>query len=106
MRTHFFVQVLAAAVLVSACNCDNRPPVMDGGAGGMAGGNAGAGGGDGAGGATGGGSGGDGGALIDPNDPRNDQRDSDCDGLSDAEEFGNTYPGGARTSPDAGSRRG
>ena len=100
MRTHFLLQVLAAALFVSACNCDNRPPVVDGGAGGTAGAGM-TGGGEAGGSATGGGDtgGGDAGIVVDPNDPRNDQRDSDCDGLSDAEEFGNTYPGGARTSP-------
>lgn len=42
---------------------------------------------------------GDAGPSIDPNDPNNPNKDTDCDGLNDAEEFGNTYPGGARTSP-------
>jgi len=41
----------------------------------------------------------DAGPFIDPNDPRNPSKDTDCDGLNDAEEFGNTYPGGARTNP-------
>ncbi len=35
----------------------------------------------------------------DPNRPDNAQRDSDCDGLSDAEEFGNLWPTGMRTDP-------
>lgn len=35
----------------------------------------------------------------DPNRPDNDTRDSDCDGLSDAEEYGNLYPGGVQTDP-------
>lgn len=39
----------------------------------------------------------DGGA--DPNNPNNGQLDSDCDGLSDAEEFSTIYPNGQRTSP-------
>ncbi|MBN2360989.1 MAG: hypothetical protein JXR83_16150 [Deltaproteobacteria bacterium] len=37
--------------------------------------------------------------VPDANNPDNDQVDSDCDGLSDAEEFGNIYAGGARTDP-------
>ncbi len=44
---------------------------------------------------------GDAGPSIDPNDPLNATRDSDCDGLNDAEEFGNTYPGGKPTQPDS-----
>ncbi|MFH1811058.1 MAG: hypothetical protein ABIJ09_20120 [Pseudomonadota bacterium] len=35
----------------------------------------------------------------DPNRSDNATRDSDCDGLSDAEEFGNIYAGGAQTDP-------
>ena len=35
----------------------------------------------------------------DPNRPDNDQRDTDCDGLTDAEEFGNVWPTGERTDP-------
>ena len=35
----------------------------------------------------------------DANNPNNDQVDSDCDGMSDAEEFGNIYAGGAQTDP-------
>jgi hypothetical protein len=86
-------------LLVSACDCGSRPPVAaDGGAGGaVGGGNEGVGGGD-AGGMSGGGEG-DAGLPVDPNDPRNDLRDTDCDGLTDAEEFGNVYSGGLRTSP-------
>ncbi|MBL8938040.1 MAG: VWA domain-containing protein [Archangium sp.] len=100
MRSSFLIKVLAAALLVSACNCDTKPPVVgDGGAGGEAGGSSGTGGGDGGGGAGLGGGAADAGPMVDPNDPRNDQRDSDCDGLTDAEEFGNVYSGGARTSP-------
>jgi hypothetical protein len=36
---------------------------------------------------------------IDPVDPRNPTRDSDCDGLSDAEELSTTYPGRRTTDP-------
>ncbi|MGI5863311.1 MAG: adventurous gliding motility lipoprotein CglD [Myxococcales bacterium] len=32
-------------------------------------------------------------------DPKNPIKDTDCDGLSDAEEFANTYHGGKKTSP-------
>ena len=90
MRTTLLVQVFAAALLVSACDCGTKPPVNgDGGAGGAAGGSSGTGGGD-AGGMSGTGGGeSDAGLPVDPNDPRNDQRDTDCDGLTDAEEFGN-----------------
>jgi len=35
----------------------------------------------------------------DPDDPANATKDSDCDGLSDAEEFGNRYGGGRQTDP-------
>ncbi|MBN2360791.1 MAG: VWA domain-containing protein, partial [Deltaproteobacteria bacterium] len=35
----------------------------------------------------------------DPNDPDNATNDSDCDGLSDAEEFGNLYGSGEQTDP-------
>jgi hypothetical protein len=35
----------------------------------------------------------------DPYEPTNDRRDSDCDGLTDQEEFDRTYPGGGQTSP-------
>ncbi|MFH1812232.1 MAG: adventurous gliding motility lipoprotein CglD [Pseudomonadota bacterium] len=35
----------------------------------------------------------------DPNRNDNDTRDSDCDGLSDAEEYGNIYGGGGQTQP-------
>lgn len=38
-------------------------------------------------------------ADPDPNDPNNAQLDSDCDGLSDAEEFGTVYASGERTDP-------
>ncbi|RKG98842.1 VWA domain-containing protein [Corallococcus sp. CA053C] len=36
---------------------------------------------------------------TDPYDPTNAQRDSDCDGLSDQEEFSTIYTGGVRTNP-------
>ncbi len=37
---------------------------------------------------------------ADPNNPNNDHLDSDCDGLSDAEEFSTIYPGGLHTDPN------
>lgn len=55
-----------------------------------------------AGGADGGVAGGQdaGGSLPpDPTDPANATKDSDCDGLSDAEEFGNLYASGKKTDP-------
>ncbi len=96
----------AVAVLVLAvtgCQCGS-PPITPGtgGGNGGAGGNSGGGGGDGVGGGDGTGGGNTGGGpmiIVDPNDLGNAAKDSDCDGLSDAEEFGNTYPGGKRTDP-------
>ena len=41
----------------------------------------------------------DGGVATNPNDPANRTLDSDCDGLTDAEEYGNVYAGNVRTSP-------
>ncbi|MBN2362490.1 MAG: hypothetical protein JXR83_23760 [Deltaproteobacteria bacterium] len=38
--------------------------------------------------------------VADPNDPNNSTKDADCDGLSNAEEFGNIYGGGNRTDPN------
>lgn len=49
--------------------------------------------------------GGDGGGPIgpirdpNPDDPDNETLDSDCDGISDADEFGDIWPGGAKTDP-------
>lgn len=98
-RTYF-----AAALCLSifACECSKPTGNSDGGGGGVGGG-IGGGEGGGAGGGMGGGSGGgggdDAGVIVDPNDPANTLKDSDCDGLTDAEEFGNIYAGGQRTSP-------
>ena len=55
-------------------------------------------------GGTGGGAGGSGGSgpprpPPNPSSPDSETSDWDCDGLSDAEEFGTTYPGGGTTSP-------
>ncbi|MCC7385646.1 MAG: hypothetical protein IT384_27605 [Deltaproteobacteria bacterium] len=38
--------------------------------------------------------------AANPNNPNNDRTDTDCDGLSDAYEFGTLYPGGGRTDPN------
>jgi hypothetical protein len=40
------------------------------------------------------------GIPADPLDPQNATKDSDCDGLTDAEEFANVYAGGKKTNPD------
>ena len=37
--------------------------------------------------------------MPDPERPDNAMRDSDCDGLSDAEEYGTVWPSGMRTDP-------
>jgi hypothetical protein len=97
------VWVAALCLVFAGCNCSNPTPNPDGGGGGTGGGvtGGGAGGGGGGGlddGGQGGGTGG-GGIVVDPNDPANALKDSDCDGLNDAEEFGNVYPGGKRTNP-------
>ena len=41
----------------------------------------------------------DGGVATSPTNPANRTLDSDCDGLTDAEEYGNVYAGNVRTSP-------
>lgn len=104
MRTIRVSFVAAAMVaIISGCDCVGPNVNTDGGAGGgntAAGGGTGTGGGTGAGQAGGpGGAGADGGTSTDPNDLSNDKKDTDCDGLTDAEEFGNVYPGGQRTDP-------
>jgi len=99
MRSTALLACLTALAL-AGCNCGVKPPSpTDGGNGSDGGG--GTGGSGGAGGNTGGGFGGSGdaGPIVDPNDLNNPFKDSDCDGLNDAEEFGNTYAGGKRTSP-------
>jgi hypothetical protein len=94
--------VLLSGVLAS-CDCGTPPSNNDGGGGGTGGGVVGGGTGGGGGamddGGAGGGTGGGTGIIVDPNDPSNPLKDSDCDGLSDAEEFGDIYPGGKRTNP-------
>ena len=96
--------LLACALLfaVAGCDCGNPPnPVTGGGAGGSGGGEVGGGSGGGVnfGGGTGGSVGGGGGMVVDPTDPNNANKDTDCDGLSDQDEFSNIYAGGQRTSP-------
>ncbi|MCC6335910.1 MAG: VWA domain-containing protein [Myxococcales bacterium] len=94
------VWVAVLSVMLAGCNCSTPPSNPDGGGGGTGGGVTGGGtGGGGGGGAGGGGTGGGGTIIVDPNDPQNPLKDSDCDGLNDAEEFGNIYPGGKRTNP-------
>lgn len=98
MRSLLLIHAFAWLVLVSACNCGSPVAVI--GDGGADGGDSSVGGGEagGQGGGAGGGLG-DSGIPVDPNNPLNDQLDSDCDGLTDAEEFGSVYAGGTRTSP-------
>jgi hypothetical protein len=104
--TNFRVSLLAAiaAAGLSACDCNPVNVNPDGGPGGGVGPGGGTnghtGGGSGSlGGGQGGGGGSGGGVYVDPNDPNNALKDTDCDGLSDAEEFSTVYPGGARTDP-------
>lgn len=96
--------LLACALMfVAGCSCD--PPInpnADGGGGsGGSGGGTGIGGGSGGGTGVGGAGGGsdDGGTGVDPTDPNNATKDTDCDGLSDQEEFSNIYAGGQKTNP-------
>jgi hypothetical protein len=96
------VFALCTLAFVAGCNCDTPiSPSVDGGTGG--GGTSGTGGGGGSetggGTGTGGGSEVDAGPSVDPFDPNNAFKDSDCDGLSDQDEFGNVYAGGVRTNP-------
>ena len=42
---------------------------------------------------------GGGGGDVNPNDPNNANKDSDCDGISDAEEYAFIYAGGGQTDP-------
>lgn len=90
-----------AAALLSGCSCGGPTPpdpTPDGSvdAGGGDGGSSPDGGGGGDGGTT------DGGPQELPTDPRNTNNpilDTDCDGLSDAQEFANVYAGNLRTNP-------
>jgi hypothetical protein len=89
----------AIVLTFTGCNCSSKPPGQEDGGAGGGDGSTGGGSGGGTGAGMGGGSGG-GGVIVDPNDLNNAFKDSDCDGLSDAEEFGNTYAGGKRTKPE------
>ena len=101
-RSRLLLAYVLISVAVAGCNCDPVVnPTGDGG-----GGSGGSGGGTDVGGGQGGGAGGgssagggDGGVIVDPLDPNNATKDSDCDGLSDQEEFGNIYAGGRKTDP-------
>jgi hypothetical protein len=100
-RAWALVAVLGVA-LASGCNC-GTPPAVDGD-GGTDGGPVivpGDGGGNGDGGGGGGDGGEDGGTplVVNPDDPQNAFKDTDCDGLSDAEEFATVYAGGLKTDP-------
>jgi len=100
MRTTHGLLTAALAVAIAGCDCGGIGTNTDGGGG--SGGSAAGTGGTGGSGGTGTGGGNtlpDGGRLPDPTDLDNDKKDTDCDGLNDAEEFGNTYPGGMRTDP-------
>jgi hypothetical protein len=91
----------ALSAFMASCTCGNPPinPDADSGMGGSnGGGNGNLGGGFQTGG-SGGNTSADGGLIVDPLDPNNALKDTDCDGLSDQDEFSIVYPGGARTDP-------
>ncbi|MDF1562944.1 MAG: adventurous gliding motility lipoprotein CglD [Deltaproteobacteria bacterium] len=94
--------VLCLALLPGCSGCDTA----DSGDGGGADATSDGGGSDGGVGDGGGDGGSDGGPIrpVRPppniNDPQNDTKDTDCDGLTDAEEFSRTYGGGAQTDPN------
>src|SRR5688500_3578081 len=96
-----FVATVICALAFSGCNCGSDPDVnADGGnAGGAGGGTAGGGEGGGEGGGSGGGDPDSGVLPPDPTDPNNSLKDSDCDGLTDQEEFSTTYAGNKKTDP-------
>ena len=99
---HSFVRLLAAcvaALTVSGCDCSNPPVIADGGVGGGTGTGGGFGGGFGGGIAFDAGSFDVDGGGVDPLDPNNATKDTDCDGLSDEDEFGVVYAGGGHTNP-------
>ncbi len=94
------LSALLFAASLPACNCGGNPPgTVDSGVtpkndSGNPGGDDGGGGGGNDGGA------GDGGVVpTDPYDPNNTMKDSDCDGLTDQEEFASIYAGGKKTDP-------
>lgn len=102
-RKFLVASAIVLAATLSGCNCGSPTtnPDAGGGAGGGTAGGDGGGTGGGVGGGTGGGAGGGGGGsiVVDPNDPNNATKDSDCDGLSDQEEFATTYAGNKKTDP-------
>jgi len=104
VRSGWSITMLAAAVALALVACgDSSSPGGGGGAqqtGGAGGGEAGTGGGGTGGDAGMGGTGGDTPRIPpDPGDPEGWNRDYDCDGLSDADEFGTVYPSGRKTDP-------
>ena len=104
VQPRWIVAIVAALAVLAGCGGEPTSPGGEAGAGGLPAG--GSGGGEGG---SGGGSGGSGGAggtggmpqrpEPKPTDPDNWWRDTDCDGLTDAEEFGTVYPGGGTTDP-------
>jgi hypothetical protein len=94
-RPKLFALACLALLLLAACGTTATTGVGDGGGGdgGVADGGA-----PPDGGALDGGAGRDGG-TIDPGDPLNATRDTDCDGLSDAEELSTTYAQRRQTDP-------
>ncbi len=108
-RTWLATMLASVALAIFGAGCGGGSPSGSTGGGkagneaGTGGGEAGSGGRDGTGGT--GGSGGSGGSIDhprippDPSDPQGWFRDYDCDGLSDAEEFGTVYPSGLKTDP-------
>ncbi len=102
-RSRLFLACVLGA-FIAGCDCGTpiNPATGDGGGGAGTGGASG--GGTGGGTQTGGGVGGgsasvDSGVAVDPFDPANATKDSDCDGLNDQEEFSVVYPGGQKTDP-------
>ena len=94
---HRIVHVSILALALALAGCGGGSDGGDGGAAGIGPGTGGTGG-------AGGGAGGSGGDTTprpppNPSDPSSEQNDWDCDGLTDAEEFGTVYPGGGKTDP-------
>lgn len=107
-QPRWIVAVFAAVAMLAGCGGDPDPGDGQGGTGGThtggtGGGTGGEGGGAGGSGGAGGGTGGTGGLPNrpepKPTDPDGWTLDYDCDGLSDAEEYGTVYPGGRKTDP-------
>ena len=108
-KTALMAGVAALALSLAGCNCQqtvttNCQTDQDCGGGGRCVSGTcvgGTGGGTGQGGGAGGGAGG-GSTVVTGCDPQaadNATRDTDCDGISDAEEYGKAYPGGTKTDP-------